>query len=35
MEAIRLEQMVTEDGRMIITGLPDKKGQWVEVIVLP
>lgn len=35
MEAVRLEQMVVEDGQMIITGLPYKKGQWVEVIVLP
>jgi len=35
MEAVRLEQVVVEDGQMIITGLPYKRGQWVEVIVLP
>ena len=34
MEAVRLEQMVKKDGQMVITGLPYKKGQWVEVIVL-
>ncbi|MBM4467140.1 MAG: hypothetical protein FJ014_16570 [Chloroflexi bacterium] len=35
MEAVRLEQVVAEDGQMVITGLPYKRGQWVEVIVLP
>jgi len=35
MEAIRFEQVVVEDGQMVITGLPYKRGQWVEVIVLP
>ena len=35
MEAIRLEQVVVEDGQMVITGLPYKRGQMVEVIVLP
>jgi len=35
MEAIRLEQLVVEDGQMVITGLPYKRGQWVEVIVWP
>jgi hypothetical protein len=35
MEAVRLEQVVAEDGQMIITGLPYKRGQRVEVIVLP
>lgn len=35
MEAVRLEQVVVEDGQMIITGLPYKRGQWVEVILLP
>jgi hypothetical protein len=34
MEAVRLEQVVVEDGQMVITGLPYKRGQWVEVIVL-
>ena len=35
MEAVRLEQVVVEDGQMVITGLPYKRGQWVEVILLP
>lgn len=35
MEAVRLEQMVITDGQMMITGLPFRKGEWVEVIVLP
>jgi len=35
MEAVRLEQVVVKDGQMVITGLPYKRGQWVEVIVLP
>ena len=34
MEAIRVEQVVMKDGEIIITGLPYKKGQVVEVIVL-
>jgi len=35
MEAVRLEQVVVEDGQMVITCLPYKSGHWVEVIVLP
>ena len=35
MEAVQFEQVVVEDGQMVITGLPYKRGQWVEVIVLP
>ena len=35
MEALRVEQVVAEDGQMTITGLPYKRGQWVEVILLP
>ena len=35
MEAVRLEQVIVEDGEVVITGLPYKRGQWVEVIVLP
>ena len=35
MDAVRLEQVFVEDGQMVITGLPYKRGQWVEVIVLP
>lgn len=35
MKAVRLEQKVLRDGEVVITGLPYKKGQLVEVIVLP
>lgn len=35
MEALRLEQVIVEDGQMLITGLPYKRGQQVEVIMLP
>ena len=35
MEAVRLEHLVVEDGKMVITGLPYKNGQFVEVILLP
>ena len=35
MEAIRIEQVITEDGKVVITGLPYEKGQIVEVIVFP
>ncbi|MFQ5812955.1 MAG: hypothetical protein ACE5I2_07185 [Anaerolineae bacterium] len=35
MEAVRLEQVVVKDGEVVITGLPYKRGQMIEVIVLP
>jgi len=35
MQAIRLEQTVAEDGELTIKGLPYKKGELVEIIVLP
>ena len=35
MEAIRVQQIVAEDGKVLITGLPYKKGQFVEIILLP
>ena len=35
MEAIRVEQVITEDGKVVITGLPYEKGQVVEVIMFP
>jgi len=35
MEAVRLEQRLKEGGEIVITGLPSRRGQWVEVIVLP
>lgn len=34
MEAIRVQQVVTEDGEVVITGLPCKKGQAIEIILL-
>ncbi|MDM8516301.1 hypothetical protein QUF76_08895 [Desulfobacterales bacterium HSG16] len=34
MEAIRVKQVVEEDGKVSITDLPCQKGQAVEVIVL-
>ena len=33
MEALRVEQVVAEDGKVVITGLPYEKGQVVEVIM--
>ena len=35
MEAIRIQQVIAEDGKVLITGLPYKKGQFVEVILVP
>jgi hypothetical protein len=34
MEAVRLHRVVEKDGELLITNLPCKKGQHVEVIVL-
>ena len=34
MEAVRLHRMIEKDGELLITDLPCKKGQQVEVIVL-
>jgi hypothetical protein len=34
MEAIRVEQVVAKDGEIVITGLPYRKGQDAQVIVL-
>ena len=34
MEAIRLNKVVERDGEIFVTGLPCKKGQYVEMIVL-
>lgn len=34
MEAVQVHQVMTKDGEIRITGLPYKKGQAVEVIVL-
>ncbi len=35
MEAMRLHRIMEKDGELLITDLPCKKGQHVEVIVLP
>ena len=35
MEAIQMRQVMAKDGEVLITGLPYKKGQSVEIIVLP
>ena len=34
MEAIRLHEIVEKDGEILVTGLPCKKGQTVEMILL-
>lgn len=33
MEAVQVQQVMTRDGEILITGLPYKRGQAVEVIV--
>jgi len=35
MEAIRLHKIVEKDGEILVKGLPYRKGQCVEVILLP
>ena len=35
MEAIRIRQVMSRDGEVVITGLPYRKGQYVEIILLP
>lgn len=35
MEAVRLHRVIEKDGELLITDLPCKKGQHVEIIVLP
>jgi hypothetical protein len=35
MEAVQLQQIVLKDGELLLTGLPYKQGQAVDVIVLP
>jgi len=34
MEAIRLQRTVEKDGEIFLTGLPYKKGQFIEMILL-
>lgn len=35
METIRVQQVVAKDGEVLVRGIPCKKGQLVEIIVLP
>lgn len=35
MEALRVEQVLERDGELDVKGLPYKKGQLVEIILLP
>lgn len=35
MEAVRVQQVIAKDGEVVVKGMPYKKGQVVEVIVLP
>lgn len=35
MEAVRVQQVVAKDGEVLVKGIPCKKGQVVEIIVLP
>jgi len=35
MEAIRINKLVEKDGEISLTGLPCKKGQRIEMIILP
>jgi hypothetical protein len=34
-EAIRLHKIIEKDGEILVTGLPYKKGQYIEMILLP
>lgn len=34
MEAVRVQQVVAKDGEVLVRGIPYKKGQVVEIIVL-
>jgi hypothetical protein len=35
MEVVQVKQVITKDGEVLLTGLPFKKGQSVEIIVFP
>ena len=35
MEAVRVQQVVAKDGEVLVRGMPFKKNQLVEIIVLP
>jgi hypothetical protein len=34
-EAVRIEQVIERDGEVVLTGLPFKRGQRVEIVVTP
>ncbi len=34
MEAVQVQQVISKDGELVVTGLPYKKGQTVAVIVV-
>jgi hypothetical protein len=35
MEAVQVKQVIAKDGEVLLTGLPFKKGQSVEIFVFP
>ncbi|GEM_PF-5964921 len=35
MEAIRIQRVVDDEGKVVITGLPYKKGQLLDVFLVP
>ena len=35
MEAVKVRQVIAKDGEVLVTGLPYRKGQAVQIIVLP
>ena len=35
METIRLHKIIEKDGEILVTGLPFKKGQYIEMILFP
>jgi hypothetical protein len=34
MEAMRVQQVIEKDGEILLTGLPYKKGEFIEMIIL-
>lgn len=35
MEAVRMQQIVENDGEVVVKGIPFKKGQCIEIIMFP
>jgi hypothetical protein len=35
MEAVKVQQVMAKDGEVLLTGLPYRKGQTVEILVFP